>query len=70
MTAETHHFVADGVLESKDHADGYNHDCQSDSHSCRGNADGWSADFATLVFRAIDSAGYEQGQIHSSLRPG
>ena len=66
MTAEAHHLVADGMLESKNNAYGNNHHSQPDGNTNSGDSDGRTAHLTFIALITIDTLGYEKRKIHSS----
>ena len=60
MTAEAHHLVADGMLETRYHRHGDNHHCQSDGNTNSGNCDSRTADLLSVSALTIYLPCYEK----------
>ena len=61
MAAESHHLVADGVLEPEYDTHGYNHHGQSDGDTDGGNTNGRTTHLSLVALITIDSLCYEKG---------
>ena len=66
MAAEAYYLVTDGVLESKDHADGDNHNSQADGDTDCGNMDSWTAHLTLVALITVNPLCYEKREVHSS----
>ena len=60
MTAESHHLVADGMLESQDHTHGDDHHRQSDGNTDGRNTNGRTTHLSFVALITVDSLCYEK----------
>ena len=64
VAAEAHHFVANRVLEAKNHAHRHNHHRQTNGHTCRSDANRRLRYHALSVALAVDSSCDEKWEVH------
>jgi hypothetical protein len=58
VTAKAYNLVADGVLESQNHAHRYYHNSKTDSHSYGSYTNSWTTHFSFVALITIYSFGY------------